>query len=579
MHRLPFVNDCLIVWSWLAIAAGFKLKAENPKVCAFRCHGAMAAQARELPEGQPSSGLLDTEDEAMNNLFRKMDQPSLSTPLPAPPRFIAMTDELAEETIGKDFQFQVKKPNPPGQFTGRAAQPVLPTAKTTDPSSHPEGKRAVGGPAQSHHVPKKPLVLPELAFSSSFTPDNGGDLSHHFQAGQTPLGTSPPASRVQCASNVSQSSPSSGYSDEADLATCENRDPAASGLVQMIEVVEDSQPKALNESELTLGTDVASVRQTAPKPGQPTAIASLAHEDTAKPDRETSRDAKVQAAIRIAPHILQASGPRRSSSPMSVCGDLERPAKRSTGRFASKSPGSGLVQRFPGHSTPDFQHLHHRTRSQSRTSNVSKKRSHIRKQHHVARSRHSHDRNAIMQELASHWNEYLTVADRDREQAFQELETLQQDIQVQATELDKATRKLHTKDQALNQLQKKCSELQAEHDKATADREELGRQIEALRKTAEDSKNNTHTVRERNAACRRKVNEALIKHQQLFRSTQTYCSDLSDRLSAEAARRKSQEVEVQRALEKSRTQRKIMAEVASFAEKEIQTHGALSKYR
>ncbi|KAH8176809.1 hypothetical protein LIA77_01891 [Sarocladium implicatum] len=520
----------------------------------------------------------------MSEKFQEMEQPGPQPSLPHRQRFTAEPDELSEGVLGKDFQFQAKRPNPPGQFTGRPLQPILPTAQATESISHPaKNKGHTPLPPRSPHVPREPLDLPELVYSSGFTSDDGGDLSHRLQGGHASTTTSPSTSRVQSGLDASQISPDSTVKSRPDkvvglgaTSAVESQVPVAEAEERRLVVVKDSQPKDPKQPGSMDGTVLVYDTQIQPQASAADAAASpLSGRQMATQGQVINQAESIKASMKIAPHILRSSEAHRSSSPISSCGDLERPTKRPSTRLASKSPASRAHHVFPRHSTPDGQLLARHRRSQSRASNVSKKRPCVRKPYQHTRGRPGQDRKAIMQELASHWNEYLSAADRDRDQALSELESLQEDVQQQAAELDVTFRKLQSKDQALTQLQAKFQELQEEHEKASADRAEMGKQIETLQKEAKGSTDSTQALRQKNAACRRKVNEAIVEHQNLFKMTQSYCSDLEDRLDVDAANRRAQEEEVQRALEKSQAQRSAMAEMASIAEKEIKTQSAL----
>lgn len=182
-----------------------------------------------------------------------------------------------------------------------------------------------------------------------------------------------------------------------------------------------------------------------------------------------------------------------------------------------------------------------------------------------------------MQEMASQWNQYLLAADRDKEEYRMEIEALQHDIDVQATQLEKATRTLQQRDQSLSKMQEKYAELQERQGTMSAARNEINEELEGLRKELDVTKCQTEAARERNSACRKKVNEAISEHQKLFKMTKSYCSDLQQQLASEIKKRSDQTDDVQKALQKSIIQRKAMKEFASFVEKEILTRETLSK--
>ncbi|KAK0382753.1 hypothetical protein NLU13_9849 [Sarocladium strictum] len=493
------------------------------------------------------------DEEAMDSLLQEIKLPiSESPPTAAPSRhFTTAAEDLSAPQLGQGFQYQAKPPNRPGQFTARAIQPVLSAEPST---SKPEliAVGTIGTRDESRRPLNEPLLLPELVFSPP--PQKLNQISHHFN---------PTKSLSRSGSRVGNAafprSPHDVKSSRPGQITvkCLGQDQAP--LVKAL----DSQ--VFVGSTPSLESPMAAFKQSSPFSG-------LLHKSSRH--QASLRGVDRGIPLKVAPHMLRRSNVHRSSSPTSACGDLEKPTRRLKHRQATESPCHILSRPL---SRGDSRHSHtdEHTRSQSRASNVSKKRSALQKQTQQKRSQRRPDRKTMMQEMASQWNEYLLAADRDKEEYRLEIEGLQHDIDAQVVELETARRRLQEKDEFLTKLQGTCDEMQKSQDAASTERRQLNEQVASLREELNVAKGQTDAVKERNSACRKKVNEAITEHQSLFKLTKSYCSDLQQELVAEQNERTEQAKEVAQALQKSIAQRKAMKEFASFVEKEMTARESL----
>lgn len=549
------------------------------------CHG-MAATSHSSSVSHPDCTPFTEDDVAMESLFKEADLSDSRSPvsnIPGP-RFIAAPDLVSQSSFGQGFQFQAKPPNPPGQFTARPLQPVVPAIQQIRKHEDSHNTSEGGGQILVQQPSTGPLLLPELAFTPSVQDQD--ITSSHFRDSRVNKRQSPQAGYQ---SQVEQSPSSPGVSsgdflddiiipesnaNEARPGKSNQRNAAchsSNGLVHESQFPLMSRSKGPRSSSAVRSSSPSTYAETRERVMSPTVRSS----DEIPRSRSPKRSAVRNIPGGVAPHILRARDACRSSSPVSVCGDLE-PLRRTRNLRASNSP-RGLNRPFSEDHSPRLRPPEDQFRSQSRTSNVSKKRSGVSKPVQRVRSQRCPDRKSMMQEMASQWNEYLLAADRDKEEYRLEMEGLQHDMSIQAAELAKANKLLSQKDQKLEVMEGRCETLQKKHETVLADKDELDGQVKTLREEIQTTSKQTQAARERNSACRKKVNEAIGEHQKLFKLTKSYCSELQDRLTFEQKERAVHSDEVRRALEKSTVQRKVMKDLASFVEKEVQARETLSK--
>ncbi|PHH75107.1 hypothetical protein CDD80_2627 [Ophiocordyceps camponoti-rufipedis] len=241
---------------------------------------------------------------------------------------------------------------------------------------------------------------------------------------------------------------------------------------------------------------------------------------------------------------------RRSSPPTSLCGDLEGPAHRSPRAHQPAVQGPALLR-----TSPHFETVR-RDRSQSRTSNISKKRSDkIRK--HRRRTEDERKKKA-MQHVAQYWNECIQISEEEKNHANREIESLQHQLQRQEAKLSESRSMLKRKQHDLECAESLGRQLQEEGLQIKDENRNLSEEVQTLRDQLSESEAHTAKLRERHRQIRDKLNEAIQEQQGLYKRSQAFYEDLSGQLRQEKEERETYTSRMDELLETSRHKREEM---------------------
>lgn len=241
---------------------------------------------------------------------------------------------------------------------------------------------------------------------------------------------------------------------------------------------------------------------------------------------------------------------RRSSPPTSLCGDLEGPAHRSPRAHQPAVQGSA-----PLRTSPHFETVR-RERSQSRTSNISKKRSDkIRK--HRRRTEDERKKKA-MQHVAQYWNECIQISEEEKNHANREIESLQHQLQRQEVKLSESRSMLKLKQHDLECAESLGRQLQEEGLQIKDENRSLSEEVQTLRGQLSESEAHTAKLRERHRQIRDKLNEAIQEQQGLYKRSQAFYEDLSGKLRQEKEERETYTSRMDELLQTSRHKREEM---------------------
>ncbi|KAM4062907.1 hypothetical protein HRG_007724 [Hirsutella rhossiliensis] len=196
-----------------------------------------------------------------------------------------------------------------------------------------------------------------------------------------------------------------------------------------------------------------------------------------------------------------------------------------------------------------------RHRSESRTSNVSKKRTDA----HKPRLRPDPERKMLaMHQVAQYWNECIQIAEDERNQANWEIERLQRRLQRQDLMLSESRSLLKKKECELEDAERHCHQLEENYSHRTSENQRLSGEVETLRSQLFESQTRATELRDKQRQIRDKLNEAIHEQQDLYKRSQTFYEDSMSELRKENEKRVAESTKVDEALEKGRQKREEM---------------------
>lgn len=194
-------------------------------------------------------------------------------------------------------------------------------------------------------------------------------------------------------------------------------------------------------------------------------------------------------------------------------------------------------------------------RSQSRTSNISKKRSTVQKR----RARAAPERKKeAMHHVAQYWNECMRISEDEKQEAAWEIERLQTEISQREKELDKSFGLLSKKETEIKGAQKRCQELEHQEHQAAGENHRLNGEIESLQEQLEASKKHAEGLKDKYRTCRSKLNEAISEQQALFQRSRELYQATRKELEEEKSSLAADSLAIDNAIEIGRKKREEM---------------------
>ena len=267
-----------------------------------------------------------------------------------------------------------------------------------------------------------------------------------------------------------------------------------------------------------------------------------------KKDQETARTQKHQRLESLPPHIQYVGHIRRRNSPGSNCGDLEAPSPRPARRSPLLESCSGLR-----HAAQSPVNYDRGRRSQSQTSNISRKRSKVHKSR--AREDSGHKQKILMEQVAQRWNECLQLAEEEKELAIQEIGRLQGDMDSKCRELIQTRSLLSQSQTKINKIESRCESSEEQQKAILQQNEDLTGEIQSLRVDLSNSEQRAAQADEKNRAYKVKINEAIQEQQDLYKRSKTYCDKLLAELEQEKDVKNTKVEEISKYLNLSRQKR------------------------
>ncbi|KAH7157820.1 hypothetical protein B0J13DRAFT_650514 [Dactylonectria estremocensis] len=421
---------------------------------------------------------------------------------PLPKKFSAIQEDITESVLSEGFSWPVQQPPRPGQFSRRpnheptrAPVPSLHFGQLPIVPREAQPSRSSAVSTSPVHRPAAPLDLAELelfksstpAKHSSVEPDTSQSLSRtekpDFQEYSARTGY-PQLPIPPVGSNLSENGKSQSPSD---IVSAWGKKHAETNL---------RQPPIMNKS----------TSSQVPITNQPVDFSKLD-----KPFRSARWDLQDLKQMKISlPHEKRVHQTIRNDPPSSVCGDLERPAPQTPRsqhcrhREARHKMPSRPIQ------TPHEEGNPHenRDRSQSRTSNISKKRSTIKKR----RNR--------------------PAPERKREAMHHVASGL-----------------LTEKENEVTETQKRCQELERQGLQATDENQRLTGEVESLNDQLEKFQKHADGLKEKYRTYRSKLNEAIAEQQALFMRSREFYQTTKKELEDEKADRVTDSLKIKDVIE------------------------------
>ncbi|KAF4978671.1 hypothetical protein FZEAL_4989 [Fusarium zealandicum] len=450
--------------------------------------------------------------------------------------FSAPREEVSESALAEGFCFAEKQPRRPGQSSRRPnhqePQTIHTSSYFTQKNVAPQHMPPSPKPAPVTHVrrPLAPLNLPELGLgrsSSENPPASPCGFNSPLVLGSSCQKSSPRIVRVQ------ESSEPVAVLPTPQLDNTRRWKASTSPAVGRIsDVGINSQPDFPQTIDMV--SETRTPRYTV--------------NDTEPVTSRTQGNGKPFEDLKLPlPHIPRASRRHHHVSPSSTCGDLERPApqtpRTSSARVhASHSRASSRPIRY---SARHKDTVRDPERPQSRTSNISRKRSTIRK----PRLATGPDRKkAAMYNVARHWNECIMLTEAERDEANSQIERLEDDIRHAEADLDKSLLLLSEKESMVRASEARCKELEEEGSSALENNQKLSSEVESLRHDLHKSQKSTTNLQEKYRGCRSKLNEAIEEQQDLFLRARGFYQEAKEELQKERDNRTTDASTVDEAL-------------------------------
>ncbi|KAJ4139967.1 hypothetical protein NW768_001317 [Fusarium equiseti] len=253
------------------------------------------------------------------------------------------------------------------------------------------------------------------------------------------------------------------------------------------------------------------------------------------------------------PHIARSGPVQYHASPGSICGDLEGPTPQSS-RTARRNRTSRRHRLGQQPTRSDHRESERDyDRPNSRTSNISRKRSfrrHVRPQPSIAPDR----KKLAMQNVAQHWNECIQISEAERIEAVQEIARLEDEVHCAEEALENSKQIVAEKEAAIQELTDLYETRKEEGSLAEKETQRLVNEVESLRSDLAKSHEEKTSFHEKYRKNKNKLNEAIQEQQDLFIRARKLYNEIVE-LQKEKEKRAVDVEAVEAALEDSRKKR------------------------
>ncbi|KAL6409679.1 hypothetical protein AUP68_06067 [Ilyonectria robusta] len=479
-------------------------------------------------------------------------QPNNATMLsnPPPKKFSALADKISPAALLEGFSWAVKQPPRPGQF----CRPP-----------HHEPPQLAGS---STHFCQPPIVGRELAPSlpgQITLPGIRRDVAILDLPEIGLPGKKPPIERLSAESGVSQSLSTNEepLSQEVSTETVSSqltkppRDPPIPDHDGTQGQSGGISPRGKHHEGPSRQQSSMQNPSFSSQPPTPSRSTNLPEFKRTIPSSTNHDGQKLDELKLPLPREKRVHRTTHRDPPSSICGDLERPTPqtprsqhRRQREVRSQMPSRPILTPRPHGKAPE-----NHDRSQSRTSNISKKRSTGQKR----RARAAPERRKeAMHHVAQYWNECMRISEDEKQEAAWEIERLQTEISQREKELDKSFGLLSKKEIEIKGARKRCQELEHQENQATGENHRLNGEIKSLQEQLEASQKHAEGLKDKYRTCRSKLNEAISEQQALFQRSRELYRATRKELEEEKSSRVADSLAVDNAIEIGRKKREEM---------------------
>ena len=501
-------------------------------------------------------------------------------------KFSQPKNEISELALAEGFSWQPKKPVRPGQFSERPMQkasnapiaslPSLHEARSlkntqASPKAHPQQPKHNGG--------QLPLDLPELSFEK--TPEPPSVLQQGLKRSVAPpekvsLPQNMPGKQETPRQTTDTMSGSlfSGHQNLFPSSQGQNTHLSDSAGIKRTSFP-FPDPDSLRSSHTLSSREMGRANGTTASPPKKTEVPPQIklHEQRSMPGFSRRAIANQRPS-----HIRAMAPDVRHHSPASTCGDLEGPVHQTPRQsfrphrddLASANFQRWETRRQQGCSRNSTQ------RSQSRTSNISKKRAAVHKPFHggdLGRKK------ALMEQVAIHWNECLQLAEEEKQGAVREISRLQDDVAQKSKELKDAQAMVSHRQRQVQKIEERCKNIEEQQSIVSQHNEQLSGEVESLRKELSESNKRAVHVGEKYKAYRDKINDAISEQQDLYKRSRAYYQHLLQELEQERTKQSDKAGEIDEALKVSQEKRSEMKRVFEELQTQMREESRKSKLR
>lgn len=447
-------------------------------------------------------------------------------------RLCLPTDRLADEDLGRGFEFHVRQPNKDGQFSGPVQKSIVPGAHSPNTNSTTADGRARAGCAPFDFAALARLRMPAQSDS--------------------PEQSIPAAAAREDRANqqLEECVPESSYIARETQERTQSKPPSSPfhHPVQIREPVSDSGSGAQDMRTTTDG-------QTKTNPIPPKTQGSIRSPRLAVGDEEEAARTTVS---RVKSRRIQTPRklPTIPRSQSQHCGDLEGYGTYAASA-ATRTPPSH--ERFMRESRSRRGSSHFGSpatrRTHSRGSNVSRKRSSAA----VDPLSGERDRKRFaMSQAVELWNECMQISTKESAQATSTIDRLSKELQMREKELRNTKMALQSGGTSFNMLQQKYKDLKSKDHETTESNNELKLKYQKLLTDHENLRNHVESVSAKANSYENRLRTAVSEQQELRTETRNSFTNYDEQMRRRAFQDKADNKEVQMALESSRVMRDEM---------------------
>lgn len=166
-----------------------------------------------------------------------------------------------------------------------------------------------------------------------------------------------------------------------------------------------------------------------------------------------------------------------------------------------------------------------------------------------------------MEQVAQHWNECLQLVEEEKQGAIREIRRLHNDVAQKSKELKNAQAMTSHHQRQVQEVEKRCKEVEEQQSIAFQHNEKLSGEVESLRKELCKSKQRAVKMREEYKTYKDKINDAIGEQQDLYERSRAYYQHMLQELKQERNNQRVKAGEINEALKVSQQKRTEMKTV------------------